>query len=89
MTRSRSFMRLPPWRAPPRWAALHAFGMGEEMRASHPESESIPAYQLAIDLDPQFAMAYARLGTLSMNVGDVRQAIGYYRKGIRSARRLE
>ena len=36
--------------------------MGDEMAA-------IPDYQRAIELDPNFAMAYARLGTVYNNLG--------------------
>ncbi|HVW76334.1 MAG TPA: winged helix-turn-helix domain-containing protein, partial [Alloacidobacterium sp.] len=45
-------------------AALRAFTLGEEKRANGHEFEAIPDYKLAVDLDPQFALAYARLGTI-------------------------
>ena len=43
-------------------AALRAFAMGEARRAPATVNEAISSYKLATDLDPQFAIAYARLG---------------------------
>jgi tetratricopeptide (TPR) repeat protein len=51
-------------------SALRAFTLGEEQRTRGQESESISDYQLAADLDPQFALAYARLGTIYYNTGE-------------------
>lgn len=47
--------------------ALKAFTSGEEKRVRGREADSILDYKLAADLDPQFALAYARLGTLYFN----------------------
>jgi class 3 adenylate cyclase/tetratricopeptide (TPR) repeat protein len=50
--------------------AFHAFSLGEEQHAKGrgiPEAEGY--YKQAIDLDPTFAMAYARLGVVYSNVG--------------------
>ena len=46
-------------------AALKAFTSGEEKRAQGKEGESLPDYKLATELDPDFAMAYARLAAVS------------------------
>lgn len=43
-------------------AALRAFAMGEAKREPATASEAISYYKVAIDLDPEFAMAYAHLG---------------------------
>ncbi|HEV3163347.1 MAG TPA: winged helix-turn-helix domain-containing protein, partial [Isosphaeraceae bacterium] len=51
-------------------AALRAFTQGEEERLQGLESESIRDFRFAIDLDPQFALAYARLGTIYYNNGE-------------------
>ena len=51
-------------------AALHAFNQGEENRLQGRDSQSIANYKLAIDLDPQFALAWARLGTVYFNGGE-------------------
>ena len=42
--------------------ALKAYAMANEARAKGNERESLPLYKRAIDLDPNFAMAYARIG---------------------------
>jgi eukaryotic-like serine/threonine-protein kinase len=51
-------------------AALRAFTQGEEKRSQGLESESIHDYSLAADLDPQFALAFARLGAIYFNAGE-------------------
>ena len=48
-------------------AALKAFSLGESGRARGQDLETIPNYKLAIDLDPRFALAYARIGTVYSN----------------------
>ena len=45
-------------------AALKAFSAGEQKRALGLDYETIPDYKLAVDLDPGFALAYARLGAV-------------------------
>src|SRR5262249_40395640 len=61
-------------------AALKASASGEEKRAQGKESESLPDYKLATELDPDFAMAYARLAAISRNLGQVDVADAYLRK---------
>jgi len=48
-------------------AALKAFNYGDEMRFKSDPNAAIASFKLAIDLDPQFALAYARLGTIYHN----------------------
>jgi len=48
--------------------ALKAYTMGNEKRNQGKEAESIPYFQRAIELDPEFASAYARLGTVYINL---------------------
>ncbi len=50
--------------------ALKAFSLGAEQRARGREIEAIPFFQHAIELDPNFALAYATLGTVYNNVGE-------------------
>ena len=50
--------------------ALKAFSTGEELRGTKGELEAIPFLQKAIALDPNFAMAHAKLGTLYSNVSE-------------------
>ena len=48
--------------------AFKAFSAGEETRARTGESAAIPFYTRAIEIDPEFAMAYARLSTIYGNL---------------------
>jgi eukaryotic-like serine/threonine-protein kinase len=50
--------------------ALKAYAAADEMRNGGGEAESIPLYQHAIELDPNFAMAYARLAAVYNNLGE-------------------
>ena len=47
--------------------ALKAFSLGEAERAKGSELGSIPFYKRAIELDPNFALAYARVGQAYAN----------------------
>src|SRR5439155_7495253 len=49
--------------------ALKAFSLGEAERAKGSELTAIPFYKHAIELDPNFAVAYARLGQSYANTG--------------------
>jgi serine/threonine protein kinase/tetratricopeptide (TPR) repeat protein len=55
--------------------ALKAFAAADEMRNSGGEAESIPLFQHALELDPNFAMAYARLSAIYTNLGEEDRAI--------------
>jgi len=57
--------------------ALKAFSEGEETRDKKGDEEAIPFYQHAVELDPNFALAYARLSTLYVNAGEIGRAIQY------------
>jgi serine/threonine protein kinase/tetratricopeptide (TPR) repeat protein len=61
-------------------SALKAYTQGDEKRAHGEDAESIPFYKMAIDLDPNFAIAYARLGTIYTNLAQVDLADEYARK---------
>jgi len=50
--------------------ALKAYAAADEMRNGGSEAESIPMFQHAIELDPNFAMAHARLAAIYNNVGE-------------------
>jgi eukaryotic-like serine/threonine-protein kinase len=55
--------------------ALRAFSLGDEQRARGRYLEAIPHYKRAVEIDPNFALAYARLATLFGNLGQQEQAI--------------
>jgi DNA-binding winged helix-turn-helix (wHTH) protein/tetratricopeptide (TPR) repeat protein len=48
--------------------ALKAYTDGDRKRAQGKDGESIPSYKMAIELDPEFAIAYARLGVVYDNM---------------------
>jgi DNA-binding winged helix-turn-helix (wHTH) protein/tetratricopeptide (TPR) repeat protein len=61
-------------------AALQAFSNGEIKRNRGLDTESIQDYKLATDLDPNFALAYARLGVLYCNSDEQTQCGANYQK---------
>jgi len=61
--------------------AFHAFSLGEdEHRQGRDFPQASTLYQQAIELDPNFAMAYARLGVAYGNIGSVAKALDYLKK---------
>ena len=68
--------------------ALKAYGLGEMQRAKGVEQEAIPFYQHAVELDPNFAMAYARLGAVYENLGEQQRASEYFRKAFERRERV-
>jgi serine/threonine protein kinase/tetratricopeptide (TPR) repeat protein len=50
--------------------ALKAYSMGDEKRSREGDLEAMPFYKRAIELDPNFAMAYARLGAVYGNLDE-------------------
>ena len=60
--------------------ALKAFTMGNEARDRGKLLESLTFYKRAIELDPNFAMAYARLGNAYANTNQYEAAKQYVQK---------
>jgi eukaryotic-like serine/threonine-protein kinase len=60
--------------------ALKAFSLGEAERDKGSEYTAIPFYKHAIELDPNFAVAYARLGQAYNNTGQSEFAIANTRQ---------
>jgi tetratricopeptide (TPR) repeat protein len=60
--------------------ALQAFGLGDRERAKGNELDAARFYRRAVELDPEFAMAYARLGTVYGNVGEQAPSIEYRKR---------
>jgi Flp pilus assembly protein TadD len=50
--------------------ALKAYSLGVRMRRLQGEAASVVFFKQAIELDPNFALAYARLGTVYDNLGE-------------------
>jgi eukaryotic-like serine/threonine-protein kinase len=55
--------------------ALKAYAAADELRNGGSEAESIPLFQHAIELDPNFAMAHARLTAIYFNLGEEDRAV--------------
>jgi eukaryotic-like serine/threonine-protein kinase len=62
--------------------ALKAYSIGEYMvgRTGKEETETLPMFQRAVELDPQFAMAYAAIATDYYNLNEHKLAAPYYQK---------
>ena len=54
--------------------ALKAYSQGMVARRMKGDFEAVPFLERAIELDPEFALAYARLGTVYSNMGDLEKA---------------
>ncbi len=61
--------------------ALKAFSLGEDFRLKRGRSvEAIAYYQKAVELDPNFALSYARLGTIFSNLSQPAKMAEYQKK---------
>ena len=60
--------------------ALQAFAMGNEERAKGRGRESLVLYQRAVELDQNFAMAYARIGVHYVNQSQVEAGKEWFEK---------
>jgi len=60
--------------------ALKAFSQGTELRNQGKQVESIPFYKRAIELDPNFALAYARVAVNYQNLAQPEAAAQYAQK---------
>ncbi len=60
--------------------ALKAFAMGNEERSKGRARESLTFYKRAVELDPNFAMAYARIGVYYFNQGQMESSREYVQK---------
>ncbi len=60
--------------------ALKAYGQGLRARATRSDEASIPLFREAVEKDPNFALAYAKLGVVTGNIGRLDEAREYARK---------
>jgi tetratricopeptide (TPR) repeat protein/predicted Ser/Thr protein kinase len=60
--------------------ALKAFALGNAEFDRGREMAALPFYRRAVELDPNFAWVYARMGTIYANAGESEQAKEYTRK---------
>ncbi len=69
--------------------ALKAYSLGRQrIRATGSPREAVPFYKRAIELDPNFATAYASLGSMYMGLGEREAAIENIRKAFELRERL-
>jgi serine/threonine protein kinase/Flp pilus assembly protein TadD len=60
--------------------ALQAYSLGRSMQATKGDAESIAYHQRAVNLDPNFARAYASLGMAQYNLLESSAAVANFRK---------
>ena len=61
--------------------ALRSYSIGQSMDAQGKnETETLPFYERAIELDPQFAMAYGAIGNEYYNLSEPNLAAQFYKK---------
>lgn len=60
--------------------ALKYLSQGDQMWNSGKPMEAIPLFQRAIDLDPNFAVAYVKLGTILGNMGESGRSAENFRR---------
>ncbi len=60
--------------------ALKAYQLGVDFRSRDKNAEAIPEFETAIKLDPNFAMAYAQLGSSYSNGGETQQSLASFKK---------
>ena len=60
--------------------ALKAYGLASKTRLTRGDEASIPFFQKAIEFDPNFALAYAKLAVVCSNIGQMDDAVKYTQK---------
>ncbi len=60
--------------------ALKAYTLGQRTKQEKGDVEALPLYKRAVELDANFARAYASLGTAYSNLGQASLAIANYKK---------
>jgi serine/threonine protein kinase/tetratricopeptide (TPR) repeat protein len=68
--------------------ALKAYSMGVETRLKTGDVQAIPFFEHALELDPNFALAAARLGAIYTNLRDPEQAQTYMKRAFARAESL-
>jgi serine/threonine protein kinase/Tfp pilus assembly protein PilF len=64
----------------PSLEALKAYSQAQKAQFTKGESTALPFYQRAVELDPNFAMAYAMMATMYKNLNEVGRAAENVRK---------
>jgi eukaryotic-like serine/threonine-protein kinase len=64
----------------PSLEALKAFSLGIQTINTKGSDAAIPFFKHAIELDPNFALAYSYLGIMENDIGEIGIAVDYFRK---------
>lgn len=72
----------------PSLEALKAFSLGDAERARGMEYGSVAFYKRAAEIDPSFALAYARLAVVYSNVGEADQAANFAKEAFKLRNRV-
>jgi len=62
--------------------ALKAYAVAEEQRSRGIEAEAVLTLKHAIEIDPDFAMAYGKMASLYANIGEADQADQYLQRAV-------
>ena len=73
----------------PSLEALKAYSLGIETRIKTGDVQAIPFFEHALELDPNFALAAARLGAIYTNLRDLEQAQTLHQARLRAQRLAE
>jgi len=68
--------------------ALKAYSLGSALQYRADDHGAIPFYKRALELDPNFAMAYARLGTAYFNTGEGDRSVTYHKRAYELSERV-
>jgi eukaryotic-like serine/threonine-protein kinase len=55
----------------PSLEAIKAYSLGQKIQYTKGATAALPLYKRAVELDPNFAMAYARMGAVYLNLNEV------------------
>jgi DNA-binding winged helix-turn-helix (wHTH) protein/tetratricopeptide (TPR) repeat protein len=64
----------------PSLEALKAYSLGMKALGKGDYSDALPLFRHALELDPNFAMAYAHVGRVYLNLGENEVGAGYFTK---------
>jgi tetratricopeptide (TPR) repeat protein len=64
----------------PSLEALQAYSLGQKTRFANGDSAQLPFYKRAVELDPNFAIAYTSMSNVYSNLGEAGRAAEYARK---------
>jgi len=72
----------------PSLEALKAYSLGMKARAEKGDSDALLLFRHALELDPNFAMAYAKVGIIYFEMGESDVGAGYMTKAYRLRERV-